>query len=94
MQADQDKLLGIQLAYKAQLADPDLVYKSIGFVNFVSTWVIRFVDPKRMHPHPDVEYVHPEVGKSTVAVLTNGIVLDCLYLKMFLSNSECSPSSF
>ena len=67
LQADQDKLLGIQLAYRAQLADPELVFRSISFVNFVSTWIIRFVDPKRTHPNPLVEFV-THLGASRMTV--------------------------
>ncbi|KAK7677760.1 hypothetical protein QCA50_019312 [Cerrena zonata] len=57
--AEQDKIEGMQLAYKTQLADPELVFRSVSFVNFVSTWIIRFVDPKRTHPNPLVELPLP-----------------------------------
>ncbi|KAJ7288279.1 ubiquitin conjugation factor E4 [Mycena rebaudengoi] len=30
-----------QLAFEAQLLDPELVFRSIGFTNFLSTWLIR-----------------------------------------------------
>ena len=71
-QADQDKLLGIQLAYRAQLADPELVFRSISFVNFVSTWIIRFVDPKRTHPNPLVEFVtHLRASRMTVQLTSH-----------------------
>ena len=82
LQADQDKLLGIQLTYRAQLADPELVFRSISFVNFVSTWIIRFVDPKRTHPNPLVESVkHPRTSRVTVQL--TWITLDSPYPKKY-----------
>ncbi|KZT25406.1 hypothetical protein NEOLEDRAFT_1133784 [Neolentinus lepideus HHB14362 ss-1] len=44
-----------QFAYETQLSDPELVFRSIGFTTFVSTWLIRFVDPKKKHPSPTIE---------------------------------------
>ncbi|KAJ7814016.1 hypothetical protein B0H14DRAFT_2187883, partial [Mycena olivaceomarginata] len=41
-----------QLAFEAQLLDPELVFCSIGFTNFLSTWLIRQVDPAKKHPQP------------------------------------------
>ncbi len=37
--------------------DPELVFRSIGFTNFLSTWLIRRVDPKGLHPATPVECV-------------------------------------
>ena len=34
-----------------------MIFRSMAFTTFVSTWVGRFVDPKRTHPNPVVEYV-------------------------------------
>lgn len=45
------------LAFQTQLEDPEFVFRSINFSNFVSTWLIRFVDPKHLHPEPLVECV-------------------------------------
>ena len=50
-----EKLEAAQLAFQTQLVEPELVFRAIGFANFVSTWVIRFVDPKHTHPNPLVE---------------------------------------
>lgn len=49
------KIQAQQLAYRVQLLEPEFVFRSIGFVNFVSTWLIRHVDPKKTHPYPPVE---------------------------------------
>ncbi|CAL1712793.1 unnamed protein product [Somion occarium] len=57
---EQEKVRAMQLAYQTQLADPELVFRSINFTNFVSTWIIRFVDPKHKHPNPLVELPLPQ----------------------------------
>lgn len=54
-QAKQDQLYAQQLAYLTQLTDPELVFRSISFTNFVSTWLIRSIDPRKAHPNPPVE---------------------------------------
>lgn len=46
-----------QLAFEAQLLDPELVFRSIGFTNFLSTWLIRQADPRKSHPNPPAECV-------------------------------------
>jgi hypothetical protein len=46
-----------QLAFRAQLLDPELVFRSIGFISFVSTWLLRQADPARKHPTPVVSWV-------------------------------------
>jgi ubiquitin conjugation factor E4 B len=51
------KIRSSQLAYETALMDPELVFRSIGFTNFLSTWLIRRVDPKGLHPATPVEYV-------------------------------------
>ena len=59
LQAEQDKIFAAQLAYETQLADPELIFRSISFVNLVSTWLIRQVDPLRKHPNPTIGCVAP-----------------------------------
>ncbi|SRR6266498_1796281 len=49
------KLRSSQLAYEAGLLDPEMVFRSIGFTTFLSTWLIRKVDPKGSHPSPVAE---------------------------------------
>lgn len=51
------KIRSQQFAFQVQLMEPELVFRTIGFMNFVSTWLIRLVDPKKSHPDPIVEYV-------------------------------------
>ena len=55
-QAQKEGIEAAQLAYHTQLAEPELVFRSISFVNFVSTWVIRSIDPRHQHPKTPPEY--------------------------------------
>ena len=52
-----DKVEAAQLAFQTQLAEPELIFRALSFVNFVSTWLIRLADPTHKHPSPSVEYV-------------------------------------
>lgn len=40
-----------------QLYDPEFLFRSNTFTSFVSTWLIRYADPRKAHPKPAVEYV-------------------------------------
>lgn len=42
-------------AYQVQLADPEYMYRNIGFTNFLSVWLIRLVDPLKEHPTPGIQ---------------------------------------
>ena len=52
---EKGKIQAQQLAFEAGLLDSDLTFKSIGFTTFLSTWLIRQVDPKKTHPSPLVQ---------------------------------------
>ena len=54
---EQGKIRSQQLAFETGLLDPEMVFRSIGFTNFLSTWLLRQVDPRKIHPNPMVEYV-------------------------------------
>lgn len=54
-QVEMGKIRSSQLAFEAQLLDPELVFQSIGFTTFLSTWLIRQADPKKLHPNPPAE---------------------------------------
>ena len=54
---EQGKIRSQQLAFETGLLDPEMMFRSIGFTNFLSTWLVRQVDPKKTHPNPLVEYV-------------------------------------
>jgi ubiquitin conjugation factor E4 B len=49
------KVKSSQLAFEAGLMDPDMIDRMIGFTSFLSTWLIRQVDPKKAHPNPPVQ---------------------------------------
>ena len=42
-------------SFTVQLLDPDHVSRSMVFVTYVSTWIVRFVDPEKKHPNPPVK---------------------------------------
>ncbi|KAJ4482100.1 ubiquitin conjugation factor E4 [Lentinula aciculospora] len=52
---EKAKVQSAQYAYEAQLKDPELIFRSIGFTVFLSVWLIRQVDPQRTHPSPPAE---------------------------------------
>lgn len=70
---EQAKIKSQQLAYEAGLLDPDMTFRSLGFTNFLSTWLIRQVDPKKTHPNPLVQYV------SSLTIIIQRIHLMILY---------------
>jgi len=50
-----DNLRSKSLSFTVQLLDPDHVSRSMVFVTFVSTWIVRFADPEKKHPNPLVK---------------------------------------
>ena len=50
-----DSLRAKSYSFTAQLMDPDHVSRSMVFVTFVSTWIVRFADPEKKHPNPLVK---------------------------------------
>ncbi|OBZ71580.1 Ubiquitin conjugation factor E4 [Grifola frondosa] len=91
LQAEQDRLTAAQLAYEAQLGDPELVFRSISFANFVSTWLIRQVDPKGLHPNPLVELPLPKEVPASFNVLPEYLVEDVVEYQLYVIRH--SPNS-
>ena len=50
-----DDLTSKSYSFTVQLLDPDHVSRSVVFATFVSTWIVRFVDPEKTHPNPPVK---------------------------------------
>ncbi|KAI0927144.1 hypothetical protein AcW1_007520 [Taiwanofungus camphoratus] len=84
VKTEQDKVLAIQLAYTVQLADPELVFRSISFTNFVSTWLIRQIDPNRLHPYPLVELPLPKDVPESFKVLPEYLVEDIVDYHLYV----------
>ena len=40
-----------------QLYDPEFLFRNNTFTSFVTSWLIRYADPRRTHPKPIVESV-------------------------------------
>ncbi|RDX42611.1 hypothetical protein OH76DRAFT_1410953 [Lentinus brumalis] len=89
--AEQDKIYAAQLSYDTQLADPELVFKSISFANLVSTWLIRFVDPRKKHPNPTVELPLPKEVPKSFRVLPEYLLEDVIEYYLFVIRQ--SPKS-
>jgi ubiquitin conjugation factor E4 B len=81
-----------QLAFQAQLLDPELVFRSIGFTNFLSTWLIRQVDPKKSHPTPSIELPLPQEVPMAFRTLPEYFVEDIVNYLLFVV--QYSPDSF
>ncbi|KAJ8582493.1 hypothetical protein M405DRAFT_937743 [Rhizopogon salebrosus TDB-379] len=88
---EMSKIQSQQLAYRVQLLDPDLVFRYIGFTSFVSTWLIRGVDPRGTHPNPTVELPLPKDVPMTFRVLPEFIIEDVVEYFLFVVRQ--SPES-
>ncbi|KAI5989101.1 ubiquitin elongating factor core-domain-containing protein [Pisolithus albus] len=82
------KIQAHQLAFRVQLLEPDLVFRYIGFTNFVSTWLIRKVDPRESHPQPIVELPLPQEVPMSFRVLPEYILEDVIEYFLFVGKEE------
>ncbi|KAI0712081.1 ubiquitin elongating factor core-domain-containing protein [Earliella scabrosa] len=89
--AEQDKIYAAQLAYETQLAEPELVFRSISFANLVSTWLIRHVDPRAKHPNPTVDLPLPKEVPTSFRVLPEYLIEDVIEYYLFVIRQ--SPKS-
>ncbi|KAK0464249.1 ubiquitin conjugation factor E4 [Desarmillaria tabescens] len=86
------KIRASEFAYQAQLLDPELVIRTLGFTNFLSTWLVRQADPKRSHPNPQIELPLPKDVPMSFRVLPEYIVEDIV--EYFLFAVQYSPDKF
>ncbi|KAF9464224.1 ubiquitin elongating factor core-domain-containing protein [Collybia nuda] len=73
---EKNKIRSRQLAFEAQLHDPEFLIRSLGFTNFLSTWLIRQVDPKKTHPSPPAQIPLPKEVPMSFRVLPEYILED------------------
>jgi ubiquitin conjugation factor E4 B len=73
-----------QLAFQVQILDPELVFRTVGFINFVSTWLIRLVDPTKSHPNSTVELPLPHDVPMTFRVLPEYFLEDVVDYFLFI----------
>jgi ubiquitin conjugation factor E4 B len=52
---ERSKIGSSQFAFRTVLEDPEFVFRSLNFANFVATWILRSVDPLHKHPEPTLE---------------------------------------
>ncbi|KAF7288510.1 U-box domain-containing protein [Mycena chlorophos] len=81
-----------QLSYEAQLLDPELVFRSITFTNFLSTWLIRQAEPNKRHPNPPAQIPLPQEVPMAFRVLPEYIVEDIVDYLHFVV--QFSPDKF
>ncbi|PBK97395.1 hypothetical protein ARMGADRAFT_987069 [Armillaria gallica] len=86
------KIRASEFAYQAQLLDPELVIRTLGFTNFLSTWLVRQADPKKTHPNPQIELPLPKEVPMSFRVLPEYIVEDIV--EYFLFAVQYSPDKF
>ncbi|KAJ6585038.1 ubiquitin elongating factor core-domain-containing protein [Mycena capillaripes] len=92
VKAEMGKIRMQQLAFEAQLLDPELVFRSIGFTNFLSTWLIRQVDPNKKHPNPLADLPLPKEVPMAFRVLPEYILEDIVDYLHFIV--QTSPDKF
>ncbi|KAF8843284.1 hypothetical protein BDN67DRAFT_946028 [Paxillus ammoniavirescens] len=91
MKTEMAKIQANQLAFRVQLLEPDLVLRFIGFTNFVSTWLLRRVDPNGLHPTPTLELPLPQEVPMSFRVLPEYILEDVVEFFLFITRH--SPDS-
>jgi ubiquitin conjugation factor E4 B len=92
VKTEMGKLHTQQLAFLAQLLDPELVFRSIGFTNFLSTWLIRQVDPQKSHPSPLAGLPLPKEVPMAFKVLPEYLLEDVVDYFFFIVHN--APESF
>ncbi|KAJ2929740.1 hypothetical protein H1R20_g7339, partial [Candolleomyces eurysporus] len=92
VKVEEAKIRMQQLAFEAGLMDPELLIRSINFMNFLSVWLIRQADPKKKHPAPMVELPLPKEVPMAFRCLPEYIVEDIVdYLHFAV---QTSPDKF
>ncbi|RXW24458.1 hypothetical protein EST38_g1393 [Candolleomyces aberdarensis] len=92
VKVEEAKIRMQQLAFEAGLMDPELLIRSINFMNFLSVWLIRQADPKKKHPSPMVELPLPKEVPMAFRCLPEYIVEDIVdYLHFAV---QTSPDKF
>ncbi|KAF5338878.1 hypothetical protein D9611_008795 [Ephemerocybe angulata] len=76
VKVEEEKIRMQQLAFEAGLVDPELLFRSISFMNFLSVWLIRQADPKKQHPSPMAELPLPTEVPMAFRCLPEYIVED------------------
>ncbi|CAK5270237.1 unnamed protein product [Mycena citricolor] len=93
VKAEMTKVRVLQITYETQLLEPELVFRSIGFTNFLSTWLIRQADPRKKHPSPTVQIPLPQEVPMDFRVLPEYIVEDIVEYLYFVTQSVIASDS-
>ncbi|KAA1469869.1 hypothetical protein DENSPDRAFT_835542 [Dentipellis sp. KUC8613] len=81
------KLEAMAAAAGTQLLDPETLFRSNGFNTFVTTWLIRFVDPAKTHPRPIVELPLPKEVPVDFKMLPEYILEDSIEYYIFVTRT-------
>ncbi|THH28275.1 hypothetical protein EUX98_g5915 [Antrodiella citrinella] len=87
VKAEEEKIKSQQLAYAVQLCDPELVFRSISFVNFVSAWIIRSVDPTHSYPKNTIELPLPKEVPMAFRTMPEFAIEDVVDYHLFVSRN-------
>lgn len=78
MKDEIDRIQAAQMSGTTQLYDPEFLFRSNTFTSFVSTWLIRYADPRKAHPKPAVELPLPKEVPLGFRVLPEYILEDVI----------------
>ncbi|KIY63497.1 hypothetical protein CYLTODRAFT_493873 [Cylindrobasidium torrendii FP15055 ss-10] len=90
--AEQNRVRSAQFAYQTQLLDPEFVVRNLGFINFLSTWLIRMAEPSHKHPNPQASLPLTQDVPMTFRVLPEYIIEDPIQFYYFAV--QYSPEKF
>ncbi|KAJ3542484.1 hypothetical protein NMY22_g3494 [Coprinellus aureogranulatus] len=92
LKTEESKTRMQQLAFEAGLLDPEVLFRSISFTNFLSVWLIRQADPNKKHPNPIAELPLPQDVPMAFRCLPEYIVEDIV--DYFYFAVQMSPDKF
>ncbi|KAI0259835.1 ubiquitin elongating factor core-domain-containing protein [Gloeopeniophorella convolvens] len=93
MKGEIDRIQSAQMAGITQLYDPEFLFRSNTFTSFVTTWLIRYADPKKAHPNSIVELPLPKEVPFEFRVLPEYVLEDIIDWYFFAPFLRHVPTS-
>ncbi|TFY76233.1 hypothetical protein EWM64_g7779 [Hericium alpestre] len=84
---DMAKVQSQAAAAGTQLLDPETLFRSASFNTFVTTWLIRYVDPRKAHPKPLVDLPLPKEVPVDFKMLPEFILEDAIEYYIFVTRT-------
>ncbi|KAK4705710.1 ubiquitin conjugation factor E4 B, partial [Phenoliferia sp. Uapishka_3] len=72
-------------AFEVQILDPEYLARCLGFINLVMAWLVRLVDPKKMHPKIAISLPLPEETPEAFRMLPEYLIEDITEFLTFTS---------